>query len=389
MQEYLRQINPIIQFSQDDFYALPKIIATAFFKDKIKAGNCVSSFDHRGQLNNITPEEFTKKIMRNKSNYLTCELSDLTKTNLTPIRLYTMEDAILQIVYYTDNIHKKNLSIITSIAILSSSQKFIDHVKTLSKEYILPEEETSGEEIFLLKADKNGVNLTAIGTQKSIYIPDNYTSIVQDKYIHLLEDLTDVNPCGRLSILSGEPGTGKTFLVRSLLSSNINVSFVIVKPDSIESISDPSSIPALISHHAKFDRPIIIVLEDADSCLTTRGGDNMSRLSAILNTSDGILGSTLDIRIIATTNAKKVEFDPAVLRPGRLCTHITTDKLDEEHASRIFTRLTGKSFVEAEVEIASKKVSVDLGFSGRSNKNPGYVLAEIYKAAYTYNRTIK
>lgn len=300
-----------------------------------------------------------------------------------------MNDSVLQVNMYKDSNRKKDPPTAICIVILSTSKEYINYITTLCKEYILTEEETSGEEIFLLKADRNGVNLTAIGTQKVLYIPDNYSQTVQNKYDHLFEDLTDPNPCGRLNIFSGDPGTGKTFLVRSLLSSNMNVSFVIVKPDAIESISDPSSIPALIAHHSQFDRPIIIVLEDADSCLTSRGGDNMGRLSAILNTSDGILGSTLDIRIIATTNAKKVDFDPAILRPGRLCTHITTDKLDEEHANRVFSRLTGKSFTEAEVELTSKKATVDLGFSGRSNKNPGYILAEIYKAAYTYNKSVK
>ncbi len=203
---------------------------------------------------------------------------------------------------------------------------------------------------------------------------------------HLIKDLTSNEPCGRLSIFSGEPGTGKTFLIKSLLSTDLNVSFVIVKPDAIESISDPSCIPALIEHHSTYDRPIIIVLEDADSCLSTRMGDNMSRLSAMLNTSDGILGSTLDIRIIATTNAHKVDFDSAILRPGRLCTHISTGRLDEEQCDKILMRLTGKHPDDIGLYPTKQERMNALGFAARTNKNPGYTLAEIYKAAYNYNK---
>lgn len=389
MPGYVNLVTSKVDFNNDDLYSIPKLIGAAFCQDEIIKRNCLYNFDHRGQLNNITHEEFTKKLIGKRHVYKACEVSDMQKTIVLPITLYCMDDGILQLNYYNTHSHKKNNAVYVAVVILSSNEAFITNAKALCKEYLLADEDTSGEEIFLLKADRNGISLSAIGTNRTPYIADNYSLLVQDKYNHLLEDLIDPNPCGRLSILSGEPGTGKTFLVKSLLSSGINASFVIVKPDAIESISDPSSVPALIAHHAQYDRPIIIVLEDADSCLTVRGGDNMGRLSAMLNTSDGILGSTLDIRIISTTNAKKVEFDPAVLRPGRLCTHISTEKLPEEQANKIFTRLTGKSFVEAEVELTSKKEDIDLGFSGRNNKNPGYVLAEIYKAAYLYNKSVK
>jgi hypothetical protein len=53
--------------------------------------------------------------------------------------------------------------------------------------------------------------------------------------------------------------------------------------------------------------PILFIIEDADDCLVPRGSGNVSTISSLLNYTDGIFGSMLDLRIIATTNAEKME----------------------------------------------------------------------------------
>ena len=64
-------------------------------------------------------------------------------------------------------------------------------------------------------------------------------------------------------------------------------------------------------------------------------------MAEILNATDGILGQALNLWVVATTNAKHCEIDPALLRPGRLCRHIEIHPLRPDHASRVFERLTG------------------------------------------------
>jgi ATP-dependent 26S proteasome regulatory subunit len=49
----------------------------------------------------------------------------------------------------------------------------------------------------------------------------------------------------------------------------------------------------------------------------------------------------LDLRIIATTNAKKVQIDEAILRPGRLCVYCSVGHLPAKQAGEVFRRLTG------------------------------------------------
>ena len=118
----------------------------------------------------------------------------------------------------------------------------------------------------------------------------------------------------------------------------------------------------------------------------------MGGISAILNTSDGILGSTLDLRIVATTNAKKVDFDSAILRPGRLCTHIEVDKISTEQAHKIFLRETSKDIKEVEMEIKSDPhmlaKATKIGFGKNLDSLKGYTLAEVYKSIYLYRKTL-
>src|SRR5690606_15176095 len=105
------------------------------------------------------------------------------------------------------------------------------------------------------------------------------------------------------------------------------------------------------------------------------GADNMHNISALLNLTDGLWGAALDLRIVATTNAKSLEFDPAITRPGRMTVLETIGKLDNEHANAVYTRLTGKaikgsgSYTLAEVYAAAngqlvKREERKLGFGG-------------------------
>jgi ATP-dependent 26S proteasome regulatory subunit len=65
----------------------------------------------------------------------------------------------------------------------------------------------------------------------------------------------------------------------------------------------------------------------------------MSTITSLLNLSDGILGSIIDIKMIISTNADIGEMDQAILRPGRLCKNIHVGALPYEQANRVYHRL--------------------------------------------------
>lgn len=169
----------------------------------------------------------------------------------------------------------------------------------------------------------------------------NYTDDVLVAFDTIIADLKSPDPKGRLSIFNGPPGTGKTYLIRAILQAADNSICVVVPPSLLEQLSSPSVIPSLIELRKQKgkDVPIVFLVEDADDCLVNRGEGNMSTISAVLNLCDGILGSLLDIRVIATTNADKMRIDDALIRPGRLSAHVEVQALDLDKANEILKRL--------------------------------------------------
>lgn len=69
-------------------------------------------------------------------------------------------------------------------------------------------------------------------------------------------------------------------------------------------------------------RRAVLVLEDADECLVPRQATRSPQSPTLLDLTDGLLSALTDFRVLVSTNARHVEVDPAVLRPGRLCSHI-------------------------------------------------------------------
>src|SRR5690606_30039505 len=112
---------------------------------------------------------------------------------------------------------------------------------------------------------------------------------------------------------------------------------------------------------------IVLLIEDADACLAPRASDNISSISSLLNCADGILGSMLDIKIVATTNQDRLEFDSALVRPGRLSRHITVGELSAEKATEVYSRLTGNDnfkYTESKI-LADVYIESDLATGGK------------------------
>lgn len=221
-------------------------------------------------------------------------------------------------------LYDKQLSCNFATLSLEKTQEIYNCIRTK-----VPPFKASKDTIYAIAQSPDGYYLTKVGAIGLPIRAENYSPEAVEQFRHMAADLLADNPCGRLSILSGEPGTGKTFLVRGLVNAgNGKATFVILPPHMIHALGDPHLINLLIKQKYEHDdEPIVLVLEDADSALVPRATDNMHSISGLLNLSDGLLGRALDIRIIATTNAEMKEMDEALIRPGRLCTHITTRRL--------------------------------------------------------------
>lgn len=140
-----------------------------------------------------------------------------------------------------------------------------------------------------------------------------------------------------VSLLRGEPGTGKTTYLRYLLLKLRRTHRFYYLPLSVYPyLANPATVGFWTNETAKYSGiKKVVILEDAESLLMSRANDNQERLSNLLNMSDGFLGDFLKMHIICTINTPVQNLDPAILRPGRLLAYREFRRLAPEEAKRI------------------------------------------------------
>lgn len=234
-------------------------------------------------------------------------------------------------------------------------QKIGELIDELEKEYIT---KTKKNLIFSIIQTSSGLEARSLGDGSSPLITDNYLPEVLEDINYVIDVFKKAPPPGRICILNGEPGTGKTHLIRSILMQ-LDCVFLIIPSNLIDSMDKPNFMPLLLSIKDQHEKPIVMVIEDGDTCIVPRKSDNISAISSLLNLSDGILGSIMDIRMIISTNAAIKEVDEAIKRPGRLCKQIHVGPLGYEQANKVYKRL----MADESVKLDYKKL---------------YTLAEVY-----------
>lgn len=229
------------------------------------------------------------------------------------------------------------------------SEALIEPFEKIVKKYKkeMPKRELKMElgSVHMLMKDRGSFYFMEIREQGVPLLPENYDPKAVEQYKRVITEFPSTSPAGRLCIMNGPPGGGKSYMVRALLHDlRESCMFVLVPPSMLTELSKPELIPTLIQQQLmprNKNRPMILVLEDADSCLLKRekGQADVSALSTLLNFSDGIFGSALNLRIVATTNADSLSIDTAALREGRLLEHIQLSELDVKHCNGILKRL--------------------------------------------------
>lgn len=243
-----------------------------------------------------------------------------------------------------------------SITLTTHNSDFVKSAEDFMKDALTKRTRDNMGKAHVLSQSYDGLVTRELGVVSVPLSLDNYSTSLRPHIQEVLADLKSPLPSGKLTIVEGEPGTGKTFLIRSLISELPNAFFVVVPPSLVDRLGDPSIIPVLLrlksnddsvsdedllsdARKEKASNPIILIVEDADDCLVKRNGANMPAISTILNLTSGILGDLLDIRIIATTNAKMEEFDDALTRHGRMSYHLQVGKLTHEEACETYKRI--------------------------------------------------
>lgn len=155
-----------------------------------------------------------------------------------------------------------------------------------------------------------------------------------------------------LAILYGNPGCGKTSYIRHLIYES-NKKFVYLDQSLFSYICEATFISFLVDH-----KDYVFILEDCEALLADRVTTGNSRLSTLLNISDGLLGDSLNIKFICTFNCPLSKLDEAIKRKGRLKIQYEFKPLCREKALAL-----------------AESIGVDL------DSNCKYSLAEIYNPA--------
>jgi transitional endoplasmic reticulum ATPase len=184
---------------------------------------------------------------------------------------------------------------------------------------------------------------------------------------HRLFDVTRTEPPSGV-LLYGPPGTGKTLLARALAGES-EVNFIHVNGPGVldRYVGESEKTVRKIFDRARQAAPSIVFLDEIDAIAGRRGeGHEVTErvVSQLLTEMDG-LEDNPNVVVLAATNRREV-LDPALLRPGRLESHVEVP-LPDEAARRAILEVHG----------AGKPFDDDVSIDAIAAETTGYSGAEL------------
>jgi hypothetical protein len=199
-----------------------------------------------------------------------------------------------------------------SVSILydsDSDQELVNKLRTTFENY---QSKYHNKKIGYLVSEKSGLSIM-YGKFKPY--KEDYSSFlgheVDQFRDQIMDDLSNTDSSG-LYLIHGKPGTGKTSFIKTVLTTSSRQP-IYIPTNFIESLSSPSLLGQLMREPNS-----VLILEDADTALMKRSGDNSSAVSTLLNLTDGFMADFLSPIVICTFNTPLSDIDSALLRSGRL-----------------------------------------------------------------------
>ncbi len=130
-------------------------------------------------------------------------------------------------------------------------------------------------------------------------------------------------------LMYGPPGNGKTFIARAI-AGEMDAAFYNVNASQIKDkyVGETEKNLQRLFDDARKEEKVVIFLDEVDHLLAKRGNRKIGTVAQFLALADGIEKNTNCMLLLAATN-KPWMLDEAVIRPGRLGTHIYVGPPDE------------------------------------------------------------
>jgi hypothetical protein len=153
-----------------------------------------------------------------------------------------------------------------------------------------------------------------------------------------LMGMTSAAVSGRIVLLHGSPGTGKTTALRALAHAWRRWCQLDYVLDPEVLLNTPSYLlDVVMGHDAEDDEPgrwRLLILEDCDELIGADAKQSSGQtLSRLLNLTDGLLGQGCDLLVALTTNEPLSRLHPAVIRPGRCLAEIEMGRFPRGEAA--------------------------------------------------------
>jgi ATPase family associated with various cellular activities (AAA) len=265
-------------------------------------------------LPGVDPEKSLKWIMGNLSDQFHCEHKQEKYTSIRKGRIY---GASLFIFRNRLMISKEldSIRIYYPPALESVAELWVEGLMRF------PVVKKRNSEISLVTTYKHGLDTTKIDLKRLLV-----------HHPHILKSLRSTDTCG-LFLFHGEPGTGKSTYIRFLIHQ-LKKKVILITAQVAQNLDSPGMTMLLMEN-----RNSVFVIEDAEELLVSRNLQTQSGISMLLNLSDGILGESLGIQIIATFNTSLHNIDPALLRKGRLKMRYEFKSLSIEKSRSLLLKL--------------------------------------------------
>lgn len=171
---------------------------------------------------------------------------------------------------------------------------------------------------------------------KEIDIDLNYNDDFKKPYEHLCNLIEKENESA-LILLYGDPGTGKTSIIKNLINKYPQKDFIFIDGSMLATIGQDKLMSYFLENNNN-----IFILEDCEKSLMNREHSNNPVMPVLLNLTDGIIGDVLGIKLICTFNTGLSNIDKALLRKGRLSMKYEFKNLSKDKTEKLLNHIGKK-----------------------------------------------